>query len=93
MDLVAPGGARDNGKIFSTTKGGGYGWAVGTSQATAHVTAAVALARQRQPELSFKQVRSLLQATASNLGYDKKLQGAGLLDARKMVEAQPWKQE
>jgi subtilisin family serine protease len=93
MDLVAPGGALDSGKIFSTNKGGSYGWAVGTSQATAHVTAAVALALQRQPELSFKQVRSLLRATATNLGYEKQLQGAGRLNVRKMVEAQPWKQE
>jgi subtilisin family serine protease len=84
-DLQAP--------IPSTNKDGGYGGASGTGQAAAHATAAVVLARQTQPELSLEGVRSVLQATAKNLGVDRRLQGAGRLDAEKMMEALPWKQK
>jgi subtilisin len=92
IDFVAPGGDLQA-SILSTDKNGGYGGASGTSQAAAHATAAVVLARQKQPELSFEGVRSVVQATAKNLGVDKRLQGAGRLDAEKMMEALPWKQK
>jgi subtilisin family serine protease len=92
MDFVAAGGNLQT-PIPSTNKDGGYGGASGTSQAAAHATAAVVLALQRQPDLSFEGVRSVLQATAINLGVSKQLQGAGRLDVEKMMEALPWKQK
>jgi subtilisin family serine protease len=92
IDFVAPGGDL-LAPITSTDKGGGYGRASGTSQAAAHAAAAVVLARQKQPNLSLEGARSVLQATAKPLGVDKQLQGAGRLDAEKMMEALPWKQK
>jgi subtilisin len=86
MDIAAPGGARASEMILSTTQGGGYGWGSGTSQAAAHVSGGVALALQRQPQLSFEQVRNLLQATAWDLGYSQEKQGAGLIDVQGMMQ-------
>jgi subtilisin family serine protease len=57
-----------SGQILSTNRGGGYGWGGGTGQAAAHVTGAAALALQLKPELSFTQMRSVLQATAERPG-------------------------
>jgi len=86
--VAAPGGSKATGmRILSTTTGGGYGWGSGTSQAAAHVTGAVALALQLQPGLSLEEVRSILQTTATNLGYPSTQQGAGRINVRKMVQA------
>ena len=92
IDFVAPGGDLQ-GPILSTDKNGAYGGASGTGQAAAHASAAVVLALQKQPDLSLEGVRGVLQATAKNLGVDRRLQGAGRLDAEKMMEALPWKQK
>jgi subtilisin family serine protease len=89
LDVVAPGGAgaQARGQVLSTNKGGGYGVGYGTSQAAAHVTGAVALALQQQPGQSFNDVRSLLQTTATVLpGYSQQQQGAGRIDAKKMIQ-------
>lgn len=67
--------------------GGGYGWGSGTGQAAAHVTGAIAQALQLQPGLSFAQVHSVLQPTATDLEYPQTQQGAGRINARNMVEA------
>jgi subtilisin family serine protease len=53
--LAAPG--RD---ILSTQPGGNYGYASGSSLATAHVSAALALLRSAAPALSGEQARALL---------------------------------
>jgi subtilisin family serine protease len=89
VDITAPGGAKAKTQILSTTPGGSYGEGSGTSQAAAHVTGGVALALQHEPELSFEQVRDLLQGTASNLAtaYQVEQQGAGLLNVKDMLEA------
>jgi subtilisin family serine protease len=98
IDFVAPGGDLQV-PIPSTNKDGGYGGASGTSQAAAHAAAGVALALQTQPTLTLEQLRSVLQATATTLKdsnnktIDRWLQGAGRLDAEKMIEALPWKQK
>jgi subtilisin family serine protease len=47
LDVVAPGGSRTGKQILSTAPDGGYVQRSGTSQATAHVTGATALALQR----------------------------------------------
>ena len=84
--MTAPGGAQANERILSTSRDGGYGLGSGTSQATAHVTGSIALALQRQPGLSFEEVRNLLQGTASDLGYAETQQGSGLLDVQNLME-------
>jgi subtilisin len=48
--VAAPGGSTKSQRILSTTKGGGYGWGSGTSQAAAHVTGAMALVLQIKPQ-------------------------------------------
>jgi len=59
----------------------------GTNQAAAHVTGAAALALQQQPGLSFNDVSSLLQTTATVLpGYTQQQQGAGLINDQKMIK-------
>jgi subtilisin family serine protease len=92
LDVLASGGSIATGKrILSTTLGGGYGYGSGNSQATAHVTATCALALQLNQKLSFGQVRSILQTTATELidpstgkPYPPERQGAGLIDADKV---------
>jgi subtilisin len=89
VDVCAPGGASGpaSGKILSADTGGGYGVAYGTSPAAAHVAGIAALALQLKPGLSFNQVRSLLQTTATVLpGYTQQQQGAGLINAKKMIQ-------
>jgi subtilisin len=86
VDVTAPGGAQANERILSTTPNGGYGLGSGTSQAAAHVTGSIALALQRQPGLSFGQVRDLLRSTAFELACcDEEQQGAGLIDVEEML--------
>jgi subtilisin len=79
VDVWAPGGSKATGvRILSTTTGGLYGYGSGTSEAAAHVTGAVALALQLQPEISFEKVRCVLQATA---------EGPGRINIYNMVQA------
>jgi subtilisin len=94
VDVAAPGGSKVTGfRILSTNTGGGYGNSSGTSQAAAHVTGAVALALQLQPWLSFTEVRSLLQTTATPLFdpsdelYPSTQQGAGRINVYYMLQA------
>jgi subtilisin family serine protease len=95
LDVVASGGSLKKGiRILSTTPGGGYGCASGTSQAAAAVSATCALALQLKQKLSFEQVRSVLQTTATKLinpstgkAYPPERQGAGLINADKVDEA------
>jgi minor extracellular protease Epr len=95
LDVLAPGGSIAKGKrILSTIPGGGDGYGSGNSQATAHVTAACALALQLKQKLSFEQVRSVLQTAATQLidpktgqPYRADQQGAGLVNADKVDEA------
>jgi subtilisin len=86
VDVAAPGGTSGSGRILSTDTVGGYGLGYGTSQAAAHVTGAIALALQQKPGMSFKEVRSLLQSTAKNLGDPKEQQGAGRIDVENMIK-------
>ena len=95
LDVVASGGSLKTGiRILSTTPGGGYGCASGTSQAAAAVSATCALALQLKQKLSFEQVRSVLQTTATKLidpstgkAYPPERQGAGLINADKVDDA------
>jgi subtilisin family serine protease len=86
VDLVAPGGSKASGRILSTIRGGAYGYGSGTSQATAHVTGAVAAALQVAGYLSADELKDLLQTTARDLGYPSERQGAGLIAVDKMIK-------
>jgi thermitase len=57
VDLAAPGV-----DILSTLRGGGYGWASGTSMATPHVSGAAALLWAASPGASAAQIKSALMA-------------------------------
>ena len=87
VDVAAPGGSQSGPRIFSTNKGGGYGWGSGTSQAAAHVTGALALVLQKNPKMSYEEAMALLQETARDLGEPVERQGAGLIDVEAMIKA------
>jgi subtilisin family serine protease len=87
VDIAAPGGTKSGSRILSTNKGGGYGWGSGTSQAAAHVSGAIALVLQKNPKLSFDEVLTLLQSTATDLDMPEERQGAGLIDVEAMINA------
>ena len=97
VDVTAPGGSGDCEStertertkcILSTYLYGDYGYGKGTSQAAAHVTGALALKLQLQPDLTLEKVRCLLQETATPLKGDprKTQQGWGLIDAALLLE-------
>jgi subtilisin len=87
VDVAAPGGSQSGPRIFSTNKGGGYGWGSGTSQAAAHVTGALALVLQKNLKMSYEEAMTLLQETARDLGEPVERQGAGLIDVEAMMKA------
>ncbi|MFH0928905.1 MAG: S8 family peptidase [Candidatus Aenigmatarchaeota archaeon] len=63
LDIVAPGVS-----IYSSLPGGTYASWSGTSMATPHVSATVALMRQVNPSLMDTQIKSMLYSTAKDLG-------------------------
>jgi len=73
--------------IMTTAPGDKYNCYSGTSMAAAYVTAAVALLLQRHPHLEPKQVRSLLEQSARDLGVPgkDKHSGWGLIDLKKLL--------
>jgi subtilisin len=84
--VVAPGGARSGKWLLSTNIGGGYGLGIGTSQAAAHVTGTLALVLL-QRNLSFPDVLTLLWSTARTDGLFPEWEGAGLIDAERLLDA------
>jgi len=84
LDVVAPGG--DGARQILSTIPGTYGYMIGTSMATPHVTGIVALMISRGI-VGVENIRNLLRATAIDLGpqgYDN-YYGAGLVDAYSAV--------
>lgn len=81
LDVVAPGGDENQG-ILSTWINGTYGYAIGTSMATPHVTGIVALMIS-QGIVGVENIRNLLRATAIDLGPRGRddYYGWGLVDA------------
>jgi len=83
LDIMAPGVS-----IFSTLPNG-YGFASGTSMATPHVSAVVALLRQANPALTDAQIKNALFNTAVDLGdigFDT-LHGWGRVDALAAIQS------
>ena len=84
-DMVAPGVS-----IESTNYLGGYRLMSGTSMATPHVSGAVALILQANPNLTPLQVRQLLEDTAIDLGTAGKdnVSGSGRIDVFRAISIQ-----
>ncbi|MBI2136577.1 S8 family serine peptidase [Candidatus Woesearchaeota archaeon] len=57
----------------------------GTSMATPHVSGVAALLLQAHPDWNPEQVKSALMTTAKDLGYEPNTQGAGRVDAVKVL--------
>lgn len=76
VDLAAPGV-----DIYSTTRGGGYGFMSGTSMATPHVTGAIALYSSVRAGASAAQIRdALLTSTTATVSVLDKVSSDGRLD-------------
>jgi len=86
-DLVAP-GVNILSSIPGDARSGTYS---GTSASCPHVTGTVALMLSKNPNLTFKQVKSILDNTAKDLGPDgwDKDYGYGLVQAYEAWEATP----
>ena len=72
VDVAAPGSS-----IYSTYLDGGYAWSSGTSMATPHVTALVALLRAAHPSESASQITARVTSTATDLGSAGRDNGYG----------------
>lgn len=89
IDVAAPGGDTTTGDgIWSTTAGGGYGDAEGTSFAAPYVAGVAALMRSVDPTLTPDDLESILERTASHggAGRDDEI-GWGVIDAAGAVAA------
>lgn len=82
VDIAAPGVS-----IYSTYPNNRYRTLSGTSMAAPHVTGAVALRLYLYPAQTPSEIRTKLQSTATSLGLDPTLVGAGLVDAYNLVTA------
>lgn len=82
VSVAAPGGGSGN-DIYSTVTGGGYGYSMGTSMATPHVSGLAALLLAHFPTYSPAQVASAILDNAVDLGdtgWDQHF-GCGRIDA------------
>lgn len=82
LAVAAPGA-----NIYSTYYRKSYATMSGTSMAAPHVAGAVALRISLYPSESPSKIKSLLQSTATPLGFDPSLVGTGLVDAFRLVTA------
>lgn len=82
--IVAPGVA-----IRSTILNNQLGPKTGTSMSTPHVAGLCALMLEKNPTLSIADVKSHLEQTAIDLGFDRNAQGTGRVNAESAVKAVP----
>lgn len=81
VDLAAPGVS-----IYSTLPGGGYGYFSGTSEATPHVTGAIALYASAHPEASAADIKTALLASAApTASLSGKVATGGRLDVGRLM--------
>jgi subtilisin family serine protease len=83
VSVAAPGGGGSGDDIYSTEPAGGYGYNMGTSMATPHVSGLAALLVARYPTYSPDQVASAILDNALDLetpGWDEH-SGCGRIDA------------
>jgi hypothetical protein len=88
VSVAAPGGGSGN-DIYSTVTAGGYGYNIGTSMATPHVSGLAALLFARYPTYSPEQVASAILDNAVDLGdagWDEHF-GCGRIDAYRALSA------
>lgn len=85
--VVAPGGTKSGEWLLSTNIGGGYGLGIGTSQAAAHVTGALALMQEHKRGILFKDVLGLLMRRGRSYGLPPEWEGGGMIDAERVVNA------
>lgn len=83
-ELTAPGTM-----INSTVPGGGYDLKTGASQAAPHTSAAVAILRQVDPDLSVEDIKLILMSTAADKGDpgEDNTYGWGILDIGAAVDS------
>ena len=91
VSVAAPGGTYDcyTCAIYSTLRGGSYGWLAGTSMATPHVSGLAALILERYPGYTPDQVASAILDNALDMGesgYDENY-GCGRIDAYAALSA------
>jgi subtilisin family serine protease len=82
-EMTAPGT-----QILSTMPGGSYGNKTGTSMACPHVSGAVAILRQVNPDLTVEQIKDVIMLTASDRGVpgEDNDYGWGVLDLGAAVD-------
>ncbi|MGW0859347.1 S8 family peptidase [Streptomyces sp. NPDC002690] len=89
-DIAAPGvdivAARAAGTSLGTVVDDHYTTASGTSMASPHVTGAAAIVAAQHPELTGAQIKALLMADATDLGYVESFQGAGRVNVAAAIE-------
>ncbi|MBD3163096.1 MAG: S8 family serine peptidase [Candidatus Eisenbacteria bacterium] len=75
--------------IYSTLPGGNYGTKTGTSMACPHVSGAVAILRQVNPDLTVEEIKTILMETAFDRGDpgEDNAYGWGIVDVGSAVEA------
>lgn len=81
-DIIAPGH-----QILSTWLNNEYKILSGTSMATPQVTGIIACFLEQNPSLNPSQIKSLLHAQATSLGYNTTTEGYGLITANKDYSA------
>ena len=83
-DVVAPGH-----KIWSSVPSGEMVVLDGTSMAAPHVSGICALIMGRHQELTGEpeRIKKILMETATDLGRERRFQGAGLVDALRALQA------
>ncbi|WP_171418251.1 S8 family peptidase [Paenibacillus alvei] len=80
LELMAPGAS-----IFTTSLNNQFAMNLGTSMASSHVAGVAALIWQANPQLENKDIRKILDRTATEMG-EKRLYGHGLVDAWKALD-------
>lgn len=83
-DIVAPGVS-----IMSTVLNNQWGSKTGTSMSTPHVAGLCALMLDKNPTLSHADIKSILETTAIDLGFQQNQQGNGRVNAQNAVNAVP----